>query len=72
MCAENGLPMLNAYRGSSCLVLAQEESHSVISLASHVRTHVCDEYKQEQLFPSKSVQVSRITESFCYDCEMRI
>lgn len=29
--------------------------------------HVCDEYKQEQLFPSKSVQVSRTTESLCYD-----
>lgn len=32
--------------------------------------HGCDEYKQEQLFPSKSIQVSRITESLCYDYRM--
>lgn len=60
------LPMSNAYRGFSRLVLEQEKSHNVILLASHMHTYGYDEYKQEQLFPSKSVQVSRITESLLW------
>lgn len=66
------LPILSTYWGLSCLVLEQEKSHNIISLASHIHMHVSDEYKQEQLFPSKSLQVSSITESLCNDCKMRI